>query len=285
MNNRNNRRIASRKGFTLIELLVVIAIIAILAAILFPVFARARENARRSACQSNLKQIGLGFAQYTQDYDEKYPTGRRAGGNWGSGWAGPLQPYIKSEQLFICPSSDWTSSGSGNGIVDMSYGANSNILGRGFGNGATSSLNATARTVLAFETRLYPNEYFAWSRDQDGTGGGGNWISSPGGNGMSGRMVCGDNVNCSYATGFLGTQTGTLSSGSNGGGGFHKAEGRHLETSNFLYADGHVKSLKGAAVSPGLNAATQDAAAAGTGATATAAGTGVAGWQATFSGT
>jgi prepilin-type N-terminal cleavage/methylation domain-containing protein len=63
-----------RTGFTLIELLVVIAIIAILAAILFPVFARARENARRASCQSNLKQIGLAVYQYTQDYDEKCPS-------------------------------------------------------------------------------------------------------------------------------------------------------------------------------------------------------------------
>ncbi len=62
-----------KKGFTLIELLVVIAIIAILAAILFPVFARARENARRSSCQSQLKQIALGHKQYIQDYDEKFP--------------------------------------------------------------------------------------------------------------------------------------------------------------------------------------------------------------------
>ncbi|MBC8104296.1 MAG: DUF1559 domain-containing protein, partial [Cytophagales bacterium] len=66
-----NLRKSSRAGFTLIELLVVIAIIAILAAILFPVFARARENARRASCQSNLKQIGLGLIQYSQDYDEK----------------------------------------------------------------------------------------------------------------------------------------------------------------------------------------------------------------------
>src|SRR6476619_5175287 len=70
---RNHMFQAKKKAFTLIELLVVIAIIAILAAILFPVFGRARENARRSSCQSNLKQIGLGIAQYTQDNDEAYP--------------------------------------------------------------------------------------------------------------------------------------------------------------------------------------------------------------------
>ena len=82
-------------GFTLIELLVVIAIIAILAAILFPVFARARENARRSSCQSNMKQIGLGFMQYTQDYDEQYPANRYNSACPTSavfGWGTVLQP-------------------------------------------------------------------------------------------------------------------------------------------------------------------------------------------------
>ena len=89
-----------RSGFTLIELLVVIAIIAILAAILFPVFARARENARRSSCQSNLKQIALGITQYVQDYDERYPNMDATSG----GWAATTQPYLKSEQIFQCPS-------------------------------------------------------------------------------------------------------------------------------------------------------------------------------------
>jgi prepilin-type N-terminal cleavage/methylation domain-containing protein len=92
------------RGFTLIELLVVIAIIAILAAILFPVFARARENARRASCQSNLKQIGLGLLQYTQDYDETLPPA----GHFNTSpqiwvWM-DLDPYIKSQQLWKCPS-------------------------------------------------------------------------------------------------------------------------------------------------------------------------------------
>ncbi|MFO8081619.1 MAG: DUF1559 domain-containing protein, partial [Armatimonadota bacterium] len=95
-----------RRGFTLIELLVVIAIIAILAAILFPVFARAREKARQTSCLSNLKQLGLGLMMYTQDYDEIY---------WGSThtqaqnaepetyWGHCVYPYVNNHQIFLCP--------------------------------------------------------------------------------------------------------------------------------------------------------------------------------------
>ena len=95
-----------RKGFTLIELLVVIAIIAILAAILFPVFAQAREKARGISCLSNTKQIGLGILMYGQDYDEKFPCGvlpTSGPGFNGIGWAGQTYSYIKNGQLFKCP--------------------------------------------------------------------------------------------------------------------------------------------------------------------------------------
>lgn len=95
-----------RRGFTLIELLVVIAIIAILAAILFPVFAKAREKARQSSCQSNLKQIALAEMQYVQDYDEMFPTSHRVpdGDGYQRHWLILLQPYVKNTQLFRCPS-------------------------------------------------------------------------------------------------------------------------------------------------------------------------------------
>jgi prepilin-type N-terminal cleavage/methylation domain-containing protein/prepilin-type processing-associated H-X9-DG protein len=134
-----------RKGFTLIELLVVIAIIAILAAILFPVFARAREQARRASCTSNLKQIALGMLMYAQDYDERFPAGK---GNcshgpfdsWGQdimgwddfhmqwlGYAILVQPYIRNLQVFRCPSAaglgtkDWFSGGAATAVARIAF--------------------------------------------------------------------------------------------------------------------------------------------------------------------
>jgi prepilin-type N-terminal cleavage/methylation domain-containing protein len=118
------------KGFTLIELLVVIAIIALLAAILFPVFARARENARRASCQSNLKQLGLGLMQYTQDYDEMLPAGENTtNGYWGTGWAGGIFPYVKSAQVYVCPNDTTRGSGTNPHPVSYSYNINLNYTG------------------------------------------------------------------------------------------------------------------------------------------------------------
>ena len=106
MNTQHHSRARYKTGFTLIELLVVIAIIGILASILFPVFARVRENARRASCISNLKQVGLAFLQYTQDYDERLPSvGKSAAANLGAeGWTLTVEPYFKSRQLLQCPS-------------------------------------------------------------------------------------------------------------------------------------------------------------------------------------
>ena len=96
-----------KKGFTLIELLVVIAIIAILAAILFPVFAKSREKARQSSCLSNLKQIGLACMSYAQDFDEKNVPVYKDAGAYRYLWPDLVQPYVRSYQLMVCPSNSW----------------------------------------------------------------------------------------------------------------------------------------------------------------------------------
>jgi len=99
---------SAHQGFTLIELLVVIAIISIIAAILFPVFARAREKARQTACLSNTRQIGLALMEYTQDYDETVVLNDNTLGQFGSpamkSWIDLLSPYIKGDGIFVCPS-------------------------------------------------------------------------------------------------------------------------------------------------------------------------------------
>jgi prepilin-type N-terminal cleavage/methylation domain-containing protein/prepilin-type processing-associated H-X9-DG protein len=121
--NRLISKLRRRTAFTLIELLVVIAIIALLAAILFPVFARARENGRRASCQSNLKQLALAFTQYTQDYDGRMLSVKSL--DYVTTTMEYLEPYVKSQQIFYCPSRK---------LPDKTpYGANKNSYGTHYG--------------------------------------------------------------------------------------------------------------------------------------------------------
>lgn len=155
------------KAFTLIELLVVIAIIAILAAILFPVFARARENARKSSCLSNLKQIGLGIQQYTQDYDEMYPCD--SGGGYTAysptmvfddpgSWVFKVQPYIKSRQIFLCPSMSASSSnGTATAEQSLSYWATGGVFKGNAGGGALTPISMAAINSPSVIPQLYDN--------------------------------------------------------------------------------------------------------------------------------
>ena len=258
---------SAAKAFTLIELLVVIAIIAILAAILFPVFGRARENARRSSCQSNLKQIGLAIAQYTQDYDEYFPTGK---GSWGTagpsrGWAGNIFPYTKSVQILRCPSAtpnDRT----------LTYAYNGNMNGNGASAVPTkiSRVNDSSKLVLMFEMNGSNWNVSNWQNPTE--------MESPAGNGYSEMSS-----NCyGYRTGWTqrvtsntntGCSTPTFQGPNNG------VDGMHFDGSNYLFADGHVKWLRGGEVSGGGNNNTVNNCGSG----GTAAHTGCATVQATFS--
>ena len=194
-----------KKGFTLIEALVVIAILLILAALLYPIFARQRENPRHSSCSSNLKQIGLGLAQYTQDYDDLYP---RAAMQIESshktklypdgvyGWADVLQPYLKSTLIYHCPgeTQGWpdNSQPQKSGYTDYWYNsrlAEINATKIQNPNSVISSGDGNDGSDLTNSTYSYDSLPDAWIKSQE----------SP-----------------AY---------------------------RHLDTANYLFADGHVKNI------------------------------------------
>jgi prepilin-type N-terminal cleavage/methylation domain-containing protein/prepilin-type processing-associated H-X9-DG protein len=221
---------SSRSGFTLIELLVVIAIISILASILFPVFARARENARRSSCQSNLKQLGLGIAQYSQDYDEKMVpysnvafanTPTTNAGDYYFSWGQIIQPYLKSQQIMRCPSDATTQTNSL--LFSYSYNAHMGVNG-GL---ALSAIQQSALTPII--------------TDHDG-------MNTPPVNSES--MVFGVDL-ASPTTKTVRSIKATIN-GTAARSNSIVEPSRHLETANYLFADGHVKALKPAA---GVNAA------------------------------
>ncbi len=215
-------------GFTLIELLVVIAIIAILAAILFPVFARARENARRSSCQSNLKQIGLGWLQYAQDYDEKVvpaTTNGWAYGNYAFSWVDVLQPYTKSTQLFVCPSKS-----------DKSIGYTYNATAAGTNISSTANVDSGSPRNLADFAAVSQTPIFLDATGSTATNAAlyafflpGTYPSPPGGALIARRMASATNP-ASGLTYDAGASVGIAV---------------HLDGANYAFADGHVKWLKG----------------------------------------
>jgi len=223
------RKMKRRNGFTLIELLVVIAIIAILAAILFPVFAKAREKARQASCQSNVKQIALGMIQYVQDWDEKYfpaccyydanlkigPTGGSRYVYWFMG----ISPYLKSTKIHTCPSTgnaerlpgdQWTGGdfplGTG---IRLTYSFNAALLGR-----------ADASVMTPDDVLMIWDSYCAWCSTQ----GAHNEIPEPVGYDRM-RPWLGLNPD--------GTPTGL-----------------HMDGENYAFADGHVKWMKRFALPP-----------------------------------
>ena len=165
-----------RHGFTLIELLVVIAIIAILAAILFPVFAKAREKARQTSCANNEKQMGTAIMQYTQDYDEKYP-GRYEGWNEWMSWKELIQPYIKNRQVYQCPSNTRNYVTSLDGHDPVSYACNGwdefPVPMPANGAVAIAAANAPASLILLCESCQTWNEMnlrycYSWRQDNHG---------------------------------------------------------------------------------------------------------------------
>lgn len=227
-------------GFTLIELLVVIAIIAILAAILFPVFARVREKARQASCTSNEKQLSLAFMQYAQDNDETLPPQHF---NGPYGWAGEIYPYVKSAGVYKCPDDPTQGvSASGATAVPVSYSINFALQKAGPAGNVSltlSEFNAPASTDLLVETI---GSVVVVTETDEGTRnyttrpvGGWESSASDGGHDNAGKWGGGAPA---YATGPIG--------GRNLGG-----TPAHTNGANYICADGHVKYLLPGAVSSG----------------------------------
>jgi len=228
------------KGFTLIELLVVIAIIAILAAILFPVFAQAREKARQTTCASNLKQIGLAITQYVQDYDETYPYAAFNGGAYDWQWA--VNPYVKNGSstnsngyfyngVWSCP--DFTP------VQTNQYQPNANVmLAPGTWNACNNAttpqgpdnlslITTPSDTVAVYETGANGVPGANWNYVY---GSGAEWLWTS--NEAADQTVGTDSANALDGVVANAWQSGDI-----------VPSYRHAKHSNMLYCDGHVKAI------------------------------------------
>ncbi len=213
-----------KSGFTLIELLVVIAIIAILAAILFPVFAKAREKARQTNCMNNLKSLGTAIMMYSQDYDELYPfayldTTYLAGGT-ATNWYGNLQPYIKNTQIYLCPSAPTQDPYIGN------YSSNRGLMPYHHAGNQVPAISTASVSAPAEIYAIFDGSYFSLANtDLALCGAYQAWL--PGSGQVSGIAWQGDGNTAKQAD---------------------YKNGRHSEGVNMAFADGHVKFLKSAVV-------------------------------------
>jgi prepilin-type N-terminal cleavage/methylation domain-containing protein/prepilin-type processing-associated H-X9-DG protein len=267
----------SIKGFTLIELLVVIAIIAILAAILFPVFAQAREKARQISCASNLKQLGLAVIMYQQDNDEFYPIGNSLWaqqpsgaitfGNTAQMWPNEILPYVKSVGVFVCPddptagTSDWRGeriSYAANGLQTLFTGtAGNDCLGvmcqgatSGHGGPAgpdqfpivnISKVNSPSNVIAIAEMHSYDlrGVNFFGSNDGSFSAWTGNTITGdPFYNGFMAPEQCGTSGFCSPLPASYPKTLLTTNAGAN------LPDHSSLTLGNYSFCDGHVKALR-----------------------------------------
>ena len=225
-----------RRGFTLIELLVVIAIIAILASILFPVFARARAKARQTACLSNVKQIGLAMLSYAQDYDETLPAGVCGRSGFFFYWSQSISPYVKNSQVFVCPDRKVDSAASPSYKVPL---PGVNLAPVQFGYGMNSGRWAWDSGAGSLGTPADGNNAgVSWVPSADGCGASLSAIGDPSGTIMLGDMNRMYDTNTGLASGrdtfqyWIGYIVDDPAA---------SFSGRHTEGDNYEYCDGHAK--------------------------------------------